>query len=142
MAKFDKAHCVVGHTVLCDLIDNHPHNKANGDEIAKAINTTLGLDEDAREAWTADDVKCAVRSGAFDKPGKREFSFWPGRYGGYREVDLSATAAAAEAERLREEKSRARRQAKEQAKAAKPAAKVPAAVEVPAAEAPAAEATV
>ena len=141
MAKFDKAHCAVGHTVLCDLIDNHPHNKANGDEIAQAINTTLGLDGDSREAWTAEDVKCAVRSGAFDKPGKREFGFWPGRYGGYREVDLSATAAAAEAERLREEKVRVRREAKE-AKSAKPAKAPVAPVQAPVAEAPAAEATV
>lgn len=141
MAKFDKAHCAVGHTVLCDLIDNHPHNKANGDEIAQAINTTLGLDGDSREAWTPEDVKCAVRAGAFDKPGKREFGFWPGRYGGYREVDLSATAAAAEAERLREEKTRARREAKE-AKSAKPAKAPVAPVQAPVAEAPAAEATV
>ena len=141
MAKFDKAHCATGHAVLCDLIDNHPHNKANGDEIAQAINTTLGLDETSKEAWTPEDVKCAVRSGAFDKPGKREFSFWPGRYGGYREVDLSATAAAAEAERLREEKTRARREAKE-AKSAKPAKAPVAPVQTPVAEAPAAEATV
>lgn len=139
MAKFDKAQAAVGHTVLCSLIDGHPHNKANGDEIAAAINTTLGLDETSKEAWTPEDVKCAVRSGAFDKPGKREFSFWPGRYGGYREVDLSATAAAAEAERLREEKTRARRQAKE-AKA-KPAKQAPVAPEATT-EAPAAEATV
>lgn len=139
MAKFDKAQAAVGHTVLCSLIDGHPHNKANGDEIAAAINTTLGLDETSKEAWTPEDVKCAVRSGAFDKPGKREFSFWPGRYGGYREVDLEATASAAEAERQREEKSRARRQAKE-AKA-KPAKQAPVAPEATT-EAPAAEATV
>jgi hypothetical protein len=112
---FNAKHCKVGHKVLAGLIDEHPHNKANGEDVAAGINKALGIKADDRAAWTPDAVKVAVAVGAFDKPGKREFYFWRGRYGGYRDVDLEAQAVQAEAEAKKEKANRKRKATKAEA---------------------------
>lgn len=137
---FNAKHCKVGHKVLAGLIDEHPHNKANGEEVAAGINKALGIKEDDRTAWTPEAVKVAVAVGAFDKPGQREFYFWRGRYGGYRDVDLEAQATQAEAEAKKEKANRKRKATKAETEAKKEKA---AEAQTPTIEpeAPAAEAT-
>lgn len=124
MSKFNTTHCRAGHKVICNLIDASKHNRATGEEIAAGMNAELKLDPESREAWTVDDVKCAVYEGAFDSKA-RHFSYYRGRYGGYREYDAEAMAtqlaANAEAERQKEERARKRREKKEAKEAAKAA---------------------
>lgn len=112
MSKFNATHCRAGHKVICSLIDSSDHRRATGEEIAALLNTELKIDSESREAWTVDDVKCAVYEGAFDSK-TRHFSYFRGRYGGYREYDAEVLATVqaeeAEKERAKEEKARKRR---------------------------------
>lgn len=120
--------CALGHTVVANLIDNNTHSRCTADSVAEALNAEQKLDPESREAWTPEAVKVAVRTGAFDKPGKREFYDFRGRYGAIRDVDVEAQAADEEKARIYAEAARKRKatlKAKKAAQAAEAAQATP-----------------
>jgi len=101
--------CNLGHTVVASLIDASTHNRCTTEAVAEALNAEQKLDPEDRAAWTPEAVKVALRSGAFDKPGKREFYDFKGRYGAVRDVDIEAETQEAEKARIYAEAARKRK---------------------------------
>lgn len=84
---FDTDVMVVGHKVVCELVDSNPHKRATKEDVAEVVNSRLGT-----SLWNTASVEVAIRAGAFNDPGVREFVDVPGRFGGIRELDLEETA--------------------------------------------------
>jgi hypothetical protein len=112
---FDAKVSALGHAVVCALVDASPHSRCTREDVAEKLNEKLGLDPSSNQAWDADAVRVAIRNGAFDKPGVREFYDFKGRFGGIRNVDLEATAEHLAGLAAKEEKAAARKAKREAA---------------------------
>lgn len=88
MTIFNTTATKVAHKVVASLID--ANGRATVEEIVKALNAETGSTD-----WDVDTVRLAVEKGVLNTP-KRAFSFFRGRHGGVREVDLEAMKAAQE----------------------------------------------
>jgi len=109
---FSQKVCKLGHTVIAQMLDARAlageSARVTRNEVADRLNEILCLESDSPQAWTAEAVRVALRSEAFDTE-QRMFHDMPGRYGGIRDVNVEEYKAAIERQKRLAERAEKRK---------------------------------